>query len=741
MNGLLPNRFEFDAFRLEPSKRLLWRNGEPVPLMPKAFEVLLVLVRQHGQTVTKQDLFDTVWHDTVVEENNLNVNISALRKLFGEKPHDHHFILTVPGVGYKFVADVHETWDDQIEVSNNLAANPLAVREVDVDTAPSTVASAWAAVAGRLQVKAQWKQRAFLLGSGAIVVLIIAGFSFYRWRIGSTFSSSQPAPFQNTKIIGLTTSGNATTSAISPDGKYVVYELDEGGKKSLWLRQVDVASSMRLTTPEDDDHNGLTFSHDGNYIYYVVKGVLYQVTVLGQASKRLVENVRGSVSLSPDDRRIAFYRFHSFQNEPDQHELLLANADGTGEQRLAVHREPYFFGWFRLSGPAWSPDGKSIACITMSMADKQTKSSVIIVNIANSKEQTFTSQDFEYINQIAWLTDGTGLLLVGRDHASSLFQIWHLDYPGGTARRVTSDLNNYYNVSLSGDERTLTAVQRTQLQNLWVAPPTQPERATQITVGAGTYFLGSWTPDGRIVYDSQASGSADIWIMDADGTNQKQLTNSAYQNYASTVSPDGRYVLFHSNRTGTWQIWRANIDGSNPLQLTESDSEANLPQVSPDSHWVVYRCDGMICKVPIEGGAPIKLTNRWSERAVFSPDGNYLACWYWDEQRNTMSRLAIVPVNGGNPVKFLSVPEDLKVRNNFFMSELRWTPDGHALAYLASRNGVTHIWLQPLEGGPPKQLTNFSSEQIVSFDWSRDNRLVISRGFEKNDVILLKDLR
>ena len=741
MNGPLPNRFEFDAFRLEPSKRLLWRNGQSVPLMPKAFEVLLVLVGRHGQTVTKQELLDAVWHDTVVEENNLNVNISALRKLFGEKPREHHFIVTVPGVGYQFVADVREVWDEPIRGSNNLAANSLVVKEVDAEAARSKAAYAEDAVVGPLQVKARWYRRNFLLGSGVIVVLLAFGFSFYRWRNGPTFSSSQPPPFQNTKIIRLTTSGNATTSAISPDGKYVIYELDEGGKKSIWLRQVDVASSIRLTTPEDDEHNGLTFSHDGNYIYYVVKGVLYQVTVLGQATKRLVENVRGSVSLSPDDRRIAFYRFHSFQNEPDQHELLLANADGTGEQRLAVRLEPHFFGWFRLSGPAWSPDGKSIACITMSMADKQTKSSVIIVNIANGKEQTFTSQDFEYINQIAWLTDGSGLLLVGRDHASSLFQIWHLDYPGGSARRVTSDLNNYYNVSLSGDERTLTAVQRTQLQNLWIAPAGQPERAAQITAGAATYFLGSWTPDDKIVYDSYASGSADIWIMDADGANQKQLTNNAYQNYASTVSPDGRYVLFHSNRTGTWQIWRANIDGSNPMQLTECDSEANLPQVSPDSHWVVYRCHDMIWKVPIDGGAPIKLTNRWSERAVFSPDGKYLACWYWNEQKNTMSRLAIVPVNGEMPVKFLSVPEDLKVQNTFFMSELRWTPDGRALAYLASRNGVTHIWLQSLEGGPPKQLTNFSSEQVVSFDWSRDNRLAISRGSEKNDVILLKDLR
>ena len=92
-------------------------------------------------------------------------------------------------------------------------------------------------------------------------------------------------------------------------------------------------------------------------------------------------------------------------------------------------------------------------------------------------------------------------------------------------------------------------------------------------------------------------------------------------------------------------------------------------------------------------------------------------------------------------MKFLAVPEDLKVKDKFFMSQLRWIPNGRALAYLAARNGVTQIWVQSLEGGPPKQLTNFSSEQVFSFDWSRDNRLVVSRGREKNDVILLRDLQ
>ena len=112
----LPSFYEFGEFRLDAEKRLLWRADETVPLMPKAFEVLLVLVHRHGEVVTKDELMMSVWRDTVVEENSLNVQVSALRKAFGERPHEHRFIVTVPGVGYEFVAEVREVYANAKEV-------------------------------------------------------------------------------------------------------------------------------------------------------------------------------------------------------------------------------------------------------------------------------------------------------------------------------------------------------------------------------------------------------------------------------------------------------------------------------------------------------------------------------------------------------------------------------------------------------------------------------------------------
>lgn len=100
--------YEFASFRLDVVTRMLWRDGEPVLLTSKVFETLLALLESRGETLDKDALLSRVWPDTVVEEKNLTVNISTLRKALGENPREHRYIVTVPGRGYRFVADVQE---------------------------------------------------------------------------------------------------------------------------------------------------------------------------------------------------------------------------------------------------------------------------------------------------------------------------------------------------------------------------------------------------------------------------------------------------------------------------------------------------------------------------------------------------------------------------------------------------------------------------------------------------------
>src|SRR3989449_2485913 len=168
----------------------------------------------------------------------------------------------------------------------------------------------------------------------ALVLLVIAGIGYgiYKW----VAKQSKPAPaFQSAKFTRLTTSGQASDAAISPDGKYVAHVKSDAGQRSLWLRLVAAMSDTQIVPPSQQNYYGITFSKDGNYIYYVMgesnnptTRALYQVPLFGGASQKVIEQVGSPVSLSPDGTRLAFVR-----GGPTQTALVVANADGTGERQ------------------------------------------------------------------------------------------------------------------------------------------------------------------------------------------------------------------------------------------------------------------------------------------------------------------------------------------------------------------------------------------------------------------------
>jgi eukaryotic-like serine/threonine-protein kinase len=576
------------------------------------------------------------------------------------------------------------------------------------------------------------------------IVLVVAAGAFGIYKL----LNRQPevSHFWDIKLTRLTNSGNAIDAALSPDGKYIVYALSDRGLQSLYIRQVSTANDKLIVPPAPIGFFGLTFSPDGTELFYVVKakldsGTLYRIPVLGGTPVKVLERIDTPVSFSPDGKRFVLLR-GNYPN-PGESALVVASFDGSDERTVSVVKLPRFFTPIFFCGPSWSPDGKLVAATVATLGSP---SRVVGFSVDDGKERELSSQSWPFAARVQWLPDMSGLLVVAGDNIPDA-QLWVVSYPDGKVRRVTNDLNSYRAIGLTADGKKFSTIQAAGLINLWVAPEGRAERAIRLPTGNIGFFAAaanslSWTPDGHIVFVSNEGGNADIWRIDPDGNNRKQLTANGASNFSPVVSADGRYIVFASLRDSARNIWRIDADGSNATRLTTGLADT-LPSVSPDGKWVVYTAlagaKPTIWKVSIDGGTPVQLTDHSATSATISPDGRSIAYGYPSspDPFAPPNRIAVMPFDGGGEVKTLEVPTTSTVA-----LVVQWSPDGKSILTTANANNVTNIWSHPLDGGTAKQLTDFKDSLITGFAWSRDGKqLACTRGVLVRDAVLVADLK
>jgi len=578
-----------------------------------------------------------------------------------------------------------------------------------------------------------------------IVLMLAVGFGIYELVRRRESSLVPSTPFQAIELLRLTNSGRVIDSAISPDGKYVSYIVENGGKQSIWLREVANSNNTQIVPPTESMFYGETFSRKGDFLYYIDKerrntiGTLYRTPSQGGVPVKLIGDVDGPITLSPDEKQLAFVRGSS----TGERALMIANADGTGERKLATRMgyESFSFG-----GPAWSPDGRGIICGAAYTLENERFLTLVLVNISDASIRQLTSQKWKAIGKVTWLQDGKGIVFTAAEQrAGSTSQLWYMDYSSGNAQRISKDLQDYHGASVTSDAKTLVTKQTETLSSLWIAPNGDANNATEILSHKdddgfnNSYFYRtrfSWMPDGRIMYTSLVNGTQTLWVMNATGSDARQMTSDTSESSFPSVTPDSRYIIFEAETSGLSSVWRMNIDGSNRKQLTNGPDDS-WSWCSPDGQWVVYHSGNQgrrtVWRVPIEGGSPQQLTDYPSVAPVVSPDGKWISVYYRSELKAPW-RLGIIPFNGGLPVKSFEVPTGV-----LFQSLVRWTPDGSALAYIMNRDGNSNVWIQPLDERPAKQLTDFKSDQIFWFEWSPDGKqLGVSRGAITSDVVMIK---
>lgn len=701
--------YRFGEFIVDTDQKVLLRQDKALPLTPKLFETLLILVENSGRIVQKEQFMERLWPHSFVEEANLTSNIQQLRKSLGDSARHPHYIETVTKRGYRFIANV-----ERVEPRH---------REHDVSSRSETPDTAIPALVADRKRR---KRKVVIALATAAMVVISGGFLFWEFSRASSKHLGNPVATLPLKIERLTDSGQSRNAAISPDGKSVAYTQMFKGRYSIWIRQLTTNTNSEIVPPTDDII-GMAFSHSGEYLYFV-KGdpsALYRVSLFGDVPVKILERLEGKFSLSPDDSRIAFIRVSPNSNGQQEHALMIANSDGANESKLLVRQYPD-----KLDAPVWSPDGKTIVCALGNSAAGSQGVSLVEVSAVDGSTRELSSEKFFNIAKIEWLPQKTGLIMSAGKRPEGYRQLWRVSYPGLQFTEITAGLSSFSDLSLTRNGDKVVASQSTRAFDLWVGATRESENLKKVTAVMDKFC---WTPDGRLVYSLNTIGNVDLWVMRPDGQEQKQLTLNSETNDAPAVTPDGRYIVFISNRSGAFQVWRMQIDGSDPVSLTNGGGK-NFPAISPDGKWVLYNTtdDWQLWRVSLAGGEPARLSDSYALFPSISPDGKMIACL---GRNDSKAVLRILSFEDGRPLKTFDLAAPA-----FSSNRIQWTRDGKAVIYGTEHDGVTSIFRQPLSGGEPALVTKFEDE-LADFSYSPDGQsLAVARGGWQHDIVLIRDL-
>ena len=570
--------------------------------------------------------------------------------------------------------------------------------------------------------------RKFPMVGIAIAIVVLAALAFGAYKF---LNRPRALNLQNMQITKLTDSGKAGSVAISPDGRYIVYVLVDGEQQSIWVRNVATKSDVQVLPPDSLEISGITFSPDGNYVDFVradkgteLYNYFYTMPVLGGTPRQIIRDIDSAPNFSPDGKQFAYMRGVP---DRDQIEIHISDANGSSDRTLAtLNANPVGFAMF---GVSWSPDGKTILAPTLN-AGTDVRWLVSAINVSTGAVKEIISNS-KGLGRPAWLLDGNSFLLPMSMLNEDRMQLFVVNYPGGETSRMTNDLSDYRpGISITRDGQFVVAIARHRDAHIWVAAQGQSAQARQLSSGDTADDEPASGPSGKIIFRSHGY---DIYSMNADGSQRAPLVPDA-QNYISLNSCGDRYIVFNRYLNNKLDLWRADADGSNAIKLADNVREA---QCSPDGTWVLFAAPAKLFRMPIEGGTPTEIPNIAPVDIGdfrFSPDGKSIAIQYEEGRPIPTNKFSIVPVSGGAFTITMNAPRAI---NGF-----DWAPDGKGLQFSLVRNGASNIWEQPLTGGPPKQITNFTSDFIFYFKWSRDGKtLLMSRGTVNRDVILLSNFR
>jgi len=771
--------YEFGPYRLDPVKRILVKEGEPVPVTPKAFDTLLALVQNSGDVLDKDELMKTVWPDSFVEEGNLTVNISMLRKALGESPNQHRYIVTVPGRGYRFVAEVRELLDKGDLILEEHTRSRILI-EQDTDTRFQAL-HAFAAIYRQLGTK--WK---ISLGTLLVLVAVVIGLiwrnplrsvpekssvaSFvqvFSWKAepGEEISNGLCAVSHDGRLIAFSSKKenqqsisikqiaggepipvnagkwNDTSVIWAPDNEHIAFVSDRGNQVGIWSSLSLGGEVKLLATLENVGFSPLLklWSSDGRRIYFERRSNLFMVNVDTGVTTPLTsfdpsKSYAKHFSVSLDEEQIAYT-----DSKDDQSDIWIMPLRGGPPTQVTKDSA-------RESLLAWHPDGERIV-----FSSKRQGTYQICVAYLDGREPVQITVG-EIDHQVAAVSsDGKIVDLTTKDESD----LWTIDRETGDEAELPAQagVKLWPEASYNGDLLAFhqaSARGKALYSSILVRPITGQGEQTQIAADA---FMLNWSPDNNhIGFLRYLDNKTDIWAVRVISGEQRQITKGGVIwggfdllpcNRAQTQefdwSPDNTMIVYCSRKTGPANVWTVSVDGADDFQITantDSNLDFNCPLWSSDGKRIAFTSQ---TKTPIEGGH-----NEWSisiiengvSEIVFNSK-SALRLLGWSESGNELiaASAKVDPPGAWEPTDIelfaLALPtkavQPIASLKSTYLSSLKLSQNKKAIAFVSRTTGRDNLWITAVTGGQLRSLTQNTNPRVYlsSPSWLTDAKTIV----------------
>jgi Tol biopolymer transport system component len=713
----MPPKLKFGSFSLDAAEHRLLRDGQPVLLTPRVFDVLRVLVENAGHLVEKDRLLKEVWNDAFVEEANLNRAVSVLRKALGESPAER-YIETLPKRGYRFVAPVRA---DDAEPSGSSIAN---------------------AVPRRLETAGWLSFPHAAPATGLFAVAVVALAAVYA-TLGAGPQGVAVADTEQSLHRQLTFTGTESTPALSPAGTRIAFVSKGAPLRKLVIQ--DVVGGRQAEIFEAPEVGAPRWSPDGSELLFWARGDdvtgQYIAPVSGGGARSIAT---GSfvACWSPDGSTIALALFVTGQ-------IRFLDRLGEAQRTIALHGTR---DWI------WDLDWSPVHGRLLVVADDHQRVPAIWTIRPDGSEQVKLFSTEKEVLAARWAPNGDAVYYFTRTNQTvSLFRI-SIDLErlvaGGPPIPLLTGLETDEGFGVSADGKRLVYAKAPYYSNLWLVELARSNdgvrtRQSQLTYGTAVVERPRVSPDGRTVLFNMGDESrANLYTVAAAGGTPKQLTFLNAFSVDGAWAPDGQSVAFASTEGGRARLWTVNADGSVPRPLPTGDmSEAFDVTWAPGPRIVYQQAGNRNFYIVDREGRQQKLLIKdssigWSGWAEYSPDGTKIAV-SWN--RRPTPGLWLIDSADSSETLVLGAP----VPTRSMPFPIGWSPDARFIIVADGRRaayrGVTASFEEtmteakvlrvPVTGGTPEPLADLPFDEVGSIAAFPDGRrFVVTVYSSRSDV-------